>query len=132
MSPRLALAAVGQMAIPFHSAWVVSNALWNTKHVGFQVELIESPILVIKKIAGDLFLSRDRLLGPLKKIEFMMRLELAVELRGRPDANERPEPLVCIRDQCIRGAKLPASGINSPRHARQAWQHLCVQARPCP
>ena len=78
MSPRLALAAVGQMAIPFHSAWVVSNALWNTKHVGFQVELK----------AGDLFLSRDRLLGPLKKIEFMMRLELAVELRGRPDANE--------------------------------------------
>ena len=88
MSPRLALAAVGQMATPFQSAWVLSNALWNMKHAGFPVEIIESPILVLKKIAADLFHARDRLLGTPKKTEIMMRFELAVELWGHPDAND--------------------------------------------
>ena len=88
MPPRLALAAVGQMATPFQSAWVISNVIWNMKHAGFPCDLIESPILVMKKIAGELFLARDHLLQPTKKTELMMRLEMAVDLWGRPDAGD--------------------------------------------
>ena len=88
MPPRLALAAVGQLASPFQSAWVLSNALWDMKRSGFPISLIESPIHIMKKLAVDLLHARDELLSPVKRTELMARFETAIQLWGRKDADE--------------------------------------------
>eukprot|EP00435_Cladocopium_sp_Y103_P047772 s870_g14.t1 len=86
MSPRLALSAVGQMATPFQSAWVLSNALWNMKHAGYPIDLIDSPLFILKKMAHELFVARDSLLPMSRKSELMLRFEMAIQLWGHKDA----------------------------------------------
>ena len=88
MPPRLALAAVGQLASPFQSAWVLSNTLWDMKRAGFVIDIIESPLHILKKIACNLFHDRDMLLRS-PKTELMARFEMAVDLWSRKDADEQ-------------------------------------------
>ena len=88
MSPRLALAGVGQLATPFQGAWVLSNALKDIQHMGLPIDLPAHPIEIMKNMALSLLRNRDELLGNPTKTELMLRFEMAISLWGNPDARE--------------------------------------------
>ena len=88
-SARLALAAVGQMASPFHSAWILSNAMQDMHKAGLLAGPITPPIQIMKQHAKMLLHQRDELLGIQSYTESMQRLHAAIEFWGQPDAAQR-------------------------------------------
>ena len=87
-SARLALAAVGQLASPFHSAWILANAMKDMNQAGILPGPTSSPIDIMKQHAKMLLHQRDELLGIRSYTESMQRFHMAIELWGQPEASE--------------------------------------------
>ena len=86
VSPRFALAGVGQLGSPFQSAWVLSHTLQDMSKVGL-IPTTDKPIRIMQKLAEELFYARDLLLKNPPKTESTIRLEWAVQLWGNPEAD---------------------------------------------
>ena len=86
-SPKLALAAVGQLASPFQGAWVLANAMINMNQAGTLPGPVWDHLGVLQTHAKHSLMQRDVLLKVDRYTESMQRLAEAIELWGNPEAD---------------------------------------------